>query len=389
MVNRGKLIVGDSRSMAELKDESVSLVVTSPPYWHIKDYGIDDQIGYGQTLHGYLKDLRQVWGECHRVLEKGRRLCINIGDQFTRAKTYGRYKVIPIHSEFISQCEGIGFDYMGSVIWQKKTTINSSGGAAIMGSYPYPPNGVVEIDYEYILLFKKRGKSRIDREMKERSGMTKEEWKEYFSGHWKFKGERQVEHVAMFPEELPRRLIKMFSLVGEIVLDPFLGSGTTIKVARELDRRGVGFEVNADYLDLIRRKVGEIEVIKGEGGPPGDCDYTPSIRDHHHLGVERAEPELNKVVGVEGPDSLRLDDGSIVNLLGIGIVDEDRAMEYLREMVVGKRVMVKEDSMNDSGAYVYLKNRIFVNQYMIESGMAEARNDIFYDKLDRFNSRSR
>ena len=146
--------------MFEVADKSVDLIVTSPPYWHIKDYGVPGQIGYGQTLHEYLKSLYYVWFECFRVLREGGRLCINIGDQFARSIIYGKYKVIPLHAEFIIQCEKIGFDFMGSIIWQKKTTMNTTGGANVMGSFPYPPNGIVEIDYEFIHIFKKPGNSK-------------------------------------------------------------------------------------------------------------------------------------------------------------------------------------------------------------------------------------
>ena len=104
MTNSAKIIIGDSRSMPEVEAGSIDLVVTSPPYWHIKDYGVPGQIGYGQTLHEYLKDLYLTWAECFRVLGEGRRLCLNIGDQFARSIIYGRYKVIPLHAEFISQC---------------------------------------------------------------------------------------------------------------------------------------------------------------------------------------------------------------------------------------------------------------------------------------------
>ncbi|MDL1957640.1 MAG: site-specific DNA-methyltransferase, partial [Candidatus Desulfofervidus auxilii] len=191
MNNWARIIIGDSRKMIEIDDNSVDLVVTSPPYWHIKDYGAPGQIGYGESLHEYLKDLYRVWKECYRVLKPGRRLAINIGDQFARSIIYGRYKIIPLHAEFIAQCEDIGFDFMGSIIWQKKTTMNTTGGANVMGSYPYPPNGMIEIDYEFILIFKKPGKSgRISKEIKEKSKLTKEEWKEYFYGHWYFGGAR-------------------------------------------------------------------------------------------------------------------------------------------------------------------------------------------------------
>ena len=98
--------------MEEVEDNSVDLVVTSPPYWHIKDYGVEGQVGYGQSLHEYLKDLYRVWKECYRVIKPGRRFCLNIGDQFARSIIYGRYKIIPLHAEFIAQCEDIGFYYM-------------------------------------------------------------------------------------------------------------------------------------------------------------------------------------------------------------------------------------------------------------------------------------
>ena len=205
--------------MDHLADDTIQLVVTSPPYWQLKDYGTDNQIGFYESYEEYINSLNLVWKECHRVLENGCRLCVNIGDQFARAVYYGRYKVIPIRTEIIKFCESIGFDYMGAIIWQKQTTTNTSGGASLMGSYPFPRNGVISIDYEFILLFKKLGKPRkVEKEIKEQSRMTKEEWKEYFHGHWNFRGARQDGHIAMFPEELPKRLIKMFAFKNENVL---------------------------------------------------------------------------------------------------------------------------------------------------------------------------
>lgn len=139
------IINGDSRKMTELADQSVHLIITSPPYWQLKDYGTDDQIGFNDTYEAYINHLNLVWKECHRVLHDGCRLCINIGDQFARSVYYGRYKVIPIHSEIIRFCENIGFDFMGQIIWQKTTTMNTSGGGAVMGSFPHPRNGIVKM----------------------------------------------------------------------------------------------------------------------------------------------------------------------------------------------------------------------------------------------------
>lgn len=259
MSTNHKIIIGDSRNMAEIQNESVHLVVTSPPYWQIKDYGHKNQIGFNDAYEEYINKLNQVWSECNRVLYPGCRLCINIGDQFARAVTYGRYKIIPIRTEIIKFCESIGLDYMGAVIWQKQTTMNTTGGASVMGSYPYPRNGHIIIDYEFILLFKKLGVSpnNVSKEIKEKSIMTNEEWRKFFTGHWNFAGEKQNGgHIAVFPEELPRRLIKMFSFVGETVLDPFLGSGTAMKVAGDLKRNSIGYEINEDYLPVIKNKVG-------------------------------------------------------------------------------------------------------------------------------------
>jgi len=252
-----KIIIGDSRKMQELPDNYVHLIVTSPPYWQLKDYGDPRQIGFNDSYEDYINNLNLVWKECFRVLHPGCRMCINIGDQFARSVYYGKYKIVPIRTEIIKFCETIGFDYMGAIIWQKKTTMNTTGGAKIMGSYPYPRNGIIEIDYEFILIFKKPGKPpKVDKHTKEKAKMTRDEWKEYFSGHWYFKGERQNSHLAMFPIELPYRLIKMFTFPGEIVLDPFLGSGTTTLAAMKLERSSIGYEINKDFLSIIKKKIG-------------------------------------------------------------------------------------------------------------------------------------
>ncbi|MEO0114882.1 MAG: site-specific DNA-methyltransferase, partial [candidate division WOR-3 bacterium] len=252
-----KIILGDSRWMKEVPDGSVHLIITSPPYWQLKDYGNRKQIGFNDTYEEYINNLNLVWNECHRILHKGCRLCINIGDQFARSVYYGRYKVIPIRTEIIKFCESAGFDYMGSIIWQKVTTCHTTGGATVMGSYPYPRNGILKLDYEFILIFKKYGvPPKVSKVIKEKSKLTDAEWNQYFTGHWNFPGEKQDKHLAMFPEELPRRLIKMFSFVGDTVLDPFLGSGTTSLAAKNLNRNSIGYEINEDFLPIIKEKLG-------------------------------------------------------------------------------------------------------------------------------------
>jgi site-specific DNA-methyltransferase (adenine-specific) len=258
MPTRHVLINGDSRSMTQIQDESVDLIVTSPPYWQLKDYGSDFQIGFNQSYEDYINHLNLVWSECFRILHLGCRLCINIGDQFARTAYYGRYKIVPIHSEIIRFCETIGFDYMGTIIWQKQTTMHTSGGQKVMGSYPYPRGGIVKVDYENILLFKKQGKApSVNNFVKDASKLTDEEWNTYFSSHWIFPGARQSEHIAVFPEELPKRLIKMFSFVGDTICDPFMGSGTTALAAMKLERNSVGYEINRDFRRYYHEKLTE------------------------------------------------------------------------------------------------------------------------------------
>src|SRR5512136_117069 len=256
MATHHKIIIGDSRRMTELADESVHLVITSPPYWQLKDYGEEKQIGFHDTYESYINNMNLVWRECFRVLHKGCRLCINIGDQFARSVYYGRYKVIPIRTEITKFCETIGMDYMGAIIWQKVTTCNTTGGATVMGSFPYPRNGIIKLDYEFILIFRKYGFSPpVSKEIKEQSRLTTEEWNQYFAGHWNIPGERQDDHLAMFPEEIPRRLIRMFSFVEDTVLDPFLGSGTTSLAARNLSRNSIGYEINPQFGGVIRKRL--------------------------------------------------------------------------------------------------------------------------------------
>jgi len=371
---------GDSRRMADLDSSSVELIVTSPPYWQIKDYGVPRQIGHGQGLHAYLRDLSLVWGECYRVAREGGRLCVNIGDQFARASLYGRYRVIPLHAEVICQCAALGFDYMGSIIWRKKTTMNTSGGATVMGSYPHPPNGIVEIDFEYILLFKKPGTlKKKEAELKKSAAMSRDEWKSWFSGHWELGGARKKGHEAPFPEEIPRRLIRMFSFPGDTVLDPFLGTGTTAAVAKELGRNAIGYEINEEFTRLAMERL-RPDVVCRKARQPGSRRargaWKPRVPD---LAVveggtaPRPGPTLHTVVSVGQDCSLMLDSGMRVFLLDLQVADPAAALSYLKQRVLKKRVFLMDaQPAGDSAvrARVVLKNRISIGAQLVKSGAA-------------------
>lgn len=292
-----KLITGDSRKMSLIPDGSVQLIVTSPPYWQLKDYGASGQIGFNDTYEQYVNNLNLVWSECYRVLSDGCRMCINIGDQFARSVYYGRYKVIPIHAEIIRFCENIGFDYMGSIVWQKPTNMHTTGGQKVMGSYPYPRGGIVKIDFEQILLFKKQGKAPyVANSIRQQSALTDEEWHNYFSSHWTFPGARQDGHIAVFPEELPKRLIKMFSFVGDTVLDPFMGSGTTALSARNLGRNSIGYEINPNFLTYYQEKVmksADSEYLLAVDDSPIDIDSAISRLPYRFVDVHKLDKQMD------------------------------------------------------------------------------------------------
>jgi DNA modification methylase len=262
-INEPLIYYKSSECMNELKDNSIQLIITSPPYGKIKNYETESQIGYFDSFNEYFNRLATVWRECYRVLEPHCKMVINVGDQYLRARDYGRYRIESISSKIISDCLLIGFDYLGDVIWQKVSTTNTTGGCSLMGSIYYPRNGLLTYDYEHILIFKKveGQKRKVDRKVKEMSKISLSEWKKWFVGHWKIPGIQQKEHVAMFPEEIPYRIIRMFSFIGDTVLDPFLGSGTSLKIAQSLFRNGIGYEVNEDYRNVIENKLKDPQPI--------------------------------------------------------------------------------------------------------------------------------
>ena len=422
MNTKHKIIIGDSRKMKEVPDRSAHLIITSPPYWQLKDYGVENQIGFNDSYESYINNLNLVWKECYRVLHDGCRLCINIGDQFARSVYYGRYKVIPIRTEIIKFCETMGFDYMGAIIWQKPTTMNTTGGATIMGSFPYPRNGIIKIDYEFILIFKKPGNPpEVKKELKEASKLTKEEWNEYFSGHWNFNGEKQKEHIAMFPEELPERLIKMFSFVGDTVLDPFLGSGTTILAAKRLNRNSIGYEISENFLTIIKEKVGidieelyqnaSFEIIKQEplnifwdsemlklpyqfkDPIKFDKKIDPKLlRFGSKIDFsEFKREEFFSVKEIISPEEMILNNNLKIKLLGIKTKEEviEKAMNFLKAKLKGQKVFLRYDNIkyDNNGnllVYLYLKNKTFINAHLIKKGLTDLDSDLDFLYKDRF-----
>ncbi|MEM4591681.1 MAG: site-specific DNA-methyltransferase [Nitrososphaerota archaeon] len=263
-----RIIIGDSRYMREVEDESVHLVVTSPPYPMIE---IWDPLFRGlgcrdyDEMHEYLAE---VWRECYRVLVGGGIACINIGDA---ARTVdGEFKIYPNHARVIENCERIGFKTLPYILWKKPTTKPKYKGKGVfLGSGFLPPNAYVTLDCEFILIFRKNGLRRFkprDR-LRYASRFTKQERDSWFTQIWTDTGARQsigmVERrAAAFPESIPYKLIRMFSIIGDTVLDPFLGTGTTTKVALSLNRNSIGYEIDKGLLRIIKKKIELSEKMK-------------------------------------------------------------------------------------------------------------------------------
>lgn len=293
-----------------------------------------------------------------------------------------------------------------------------------MGSFPYPRNGILKLDYEFILVFKKPGDGpKVSQDIKELSKMTAEEWNQFFAGHWNFAGERQDKHLAMFPEELPRRLIKMFSYIGDTVLDPFLGSGTTCLAARNLERNSIGYEINPDYEATIREKLNanqnklfgstnitfqyqprrqsnfdkEIQALPyifkdpirfDKKTDPKKYKFGSQIDYNHHK-----REEYYRVEQVISPSLVILDNGLKVRLLGIKEQEDTReaAIQFLENKTKGQKVFLKFDSIkydqdNILLGYLYLSNKTFVNSHLIKMGYANIDISLDFKYKARFLS---
>ena len=249
---KSTVIIGDCRNMAELKDNSVKLIVTSPTYFNVKDY-CTDNVGSINEYEEYLRSMRQVFSECYRVLDDGRYVCVNVSDVISGNKKY------PIPCHLVGLLQKSGFEYREDILWKKPSGIGSAKRFGTLIKHPFPmyyyPNNI----YEHILVFRK-GKfdfKKITKEERKTSKIDLEYAKSHWNSDiWEMTPETRPGHPAMFPIELPEALIKLYTYEGETCLDPFLGSGTTLRAAKNLNRNAIGYEINLAYLDIIKTKIG-------------------------------------------------------------------------------------------------------------------------------------
>lgn len=268
--HRGYL--ADSRTLSDLPDESIHLVVTSPPYWNLKPYESGaGQLGLIADFDEFLVELDRVWSHCWRALAPGGRLIIVTGDVLVPRRRFGRHVVFPLHAAIQEHTRRIGFDNLAPIIWHKigNAALEVENGGRFLGK-PYEPNGIIKNDIEYILFQRKPGGYRspsLDARLL--SVIPADCHSKWFRQVWDIGGASTKHHPAPFPVALIERLIRMFSFIGDTVLDPFLGSGTTSVAAGRWGRQSIGIELEPTYFAQaevrIRRELGQGRMLMNAG----------------------------------------------------------------------------------------------------------------------------
>ncbi|HEV3386074.1 MAG TPA: site-specific DNA-methyltransferase [Gemmata sp.] len=255
-----ELYLGDARELT-VPDQSVHLVLTSPPYWTLKEYNkTHGQLGHVKEYEQFLNELDQVWQRCFHALVPGGRLICVVGDVcLSRRQNGGRHTVVPLHSSIQERCRSIGFDNLAPIIWHKiaNATLEAEGnGGPFMGK-PYEPNCVIKNDIEFILMQRKPGGYRTpDLPTRILSVIPESSHREWFQQIWTgLTGASTRHHPAPYPVELSTRLIRMFSFVGDTILDPFLGTGTTTISASDCGRNSIGYEIDESYLTYAHNRI--------------------------------------------------------------------------------------------------------------------------------------
>ncbi len=250
------LVNADARDLSFIPSESVHLVVTSPPYWNLKKYNDNpDQMGHINDYETFLRELRRVWTEVFRVLVPGGRLVCVVGDVCVARRRFGRHLVFPLHSDICVMCHQIGFDNLNPIIWHKiaNASYEVANGSKFLGK-PYEPNAIIKNDMEFIMMQRKPGGYRQPTaEQRRKSMIDKADFDKWFQQIWSIPGASLKHHPAPFPLELAARLVRMFSFVGDTVLDPFCGTGTTMVAAFRYGRNSIGVEIDPEYCRMAAR----------------------------------------------------------------------------------------------------------------------------------------
>jgi modification methylase len=260
---------GDSRHLDWIPDESIHLVVTSPPYWTLKEYPENPaQLGLVEDYDRFHDELDKVWRHSFRALVPGGRLVCVVGDVCLSRRRHGRHMVMPMHADIVVRARKIGFDNLSPIFWYKIANANYEveNGSSFLGK-PYEPNAIIKNDVEFILMLRKPGGYRQPTdEQRKASRLSKEEHQEWFQQVWNVNGESTRYHPAPYPQEIAYRLVRMFSFTGDTVLDPFMGTGTTLLAAARCGRNSIGVEIEPAYVKLAKERLEkQLGSLFGEG----------------------------------------------------------------------------------------------------------------------------
>lgn len=271
-----RVIHGDARDLWAIPDKSVHLVCTSPPYAFLKQYteGVAGQLGDILDYEDFLDELDKVWRECARVLVPGGRVACVVGDVCVSRRLGGRHYVLPLSADIQVRARRLGLDSLTPIRWYKVSNIKTEASeSSVYLGKPNLPNGIVKNDFEHILLLRKPGGYRSPtEEMNERSRIDTDDYRAWFSPIWTdVTGQLRKDHPAPYPLEIPRRLVRMFSFAGDVVLDPFGGTGTTAMAAIETGRSSISYEIDESYIEITRKRLAETTVpVKYESAMPND-----------------------------------------------------------------------------------------------------------------------
>jgi modification methylase len=262
---RHKMTIGDARNLGMIPDASVHLVVTSPPYFNLKPYASDAggaQLGRLEDYEAFLDELDKVWRECERVLVPGGRVCCVIGDILIPRRADGRHRVLPLPSDIQVRSRKVGLDNLTPILWFKIGNRTNEAGGGSSGYYgkPYQPGAIIKNDHEHILMLRKPGGYRTTPMIqKALSILQRDEMDTWMRPVWSdIRGASlQQGHPAPFPAELAERLIRMFSFAGDVVLDPFAGSGSTAVAAIRSGRNSISVEIEEDYLQAAVQRAAD------------------------------------------------------------------------------------------------------------------------------------
>ncbi len=257
------VILGNSQNMDKLEDNSIHLVITSPPYFNAKMYShknISNDLGNIHNIDSWFNEIAKVWREVYRVIQPGRKFFLNIMNLPIREN--GSFRSLNLVGKSIDLCESIGFVFKRDIVWHK-----TNGVRAHFGTYPYPGGILINNMHEFILEFQKPNDKKFNKyahlseEVKEKSKIDKEFWLSLKNSDvWLMNPEKSGDgrkHIAPFPYDLPYRLIKAYSYIGETILDPFCGSATTLIAAKDLSRNGIGYEINSDFITITKERFNE------------------------------------------------------------------------------------------------------------------------------------